>query len=79
VYYTYIIQSQKNKTKYTGATENLRQRFKEHNAKKVKTTKSKAPYDLIWYCAFQEKLKAYDFERYLKTGSGIAFAKKHLI
>ncbi|HRY52279.1 MAG TPA: GIY-YIG nuclease family protein [Candidatus Portnoybacteria bacterium] len=79
MYYTYIIQSQKNKTKYTGATENLRQRFKEHNAKKVKTTKSKAPYDLIWYCAFQEKLKAYDFERYLKTGSGIAFAKKHLI
>ncbi len=79
MYYVYIIQSQKDKTKYTGATENLKERFKEHNAKKVKSTRNKTPYNLMWYCAFKEERKAYDFERYLKTGSGIAFAKKHLI
>lgn len=79
MYYTYIIQSQKHRTVYTGATEDLKERLKEHNAEKVKSTKNKAPYKLIWYCAFEEKQKAYDFEKYLKTGSGIAFARRHLI
>jgi hypothetical protein len=34
------------------------------------------PWELVTYHAFQDKFKAYDFERYLKTGSGKAFASK---
>ena len=39
----------------------------------------KAPYKLKWYCAFDNKKKALDFEKYLKQGSGFAFARKHLL
>lgn len=79
MYYAYIIQSQKDKSLYTGVTSDLRKRIEEHNQKRSTYTSAKTPYRLIRYCAFEDKLTAYRFEKYLKTGSGIAFYKKHLI
>ena len=79
MYYVYILQSQKDKSYYTGTTENLKRRIKEHNWYLVKYSKSKAPFRLAWFCAFKDKKKALDFERYLKQGSGFAFARKRLI
>ena len=88
MYYVYIIQNQNNtaslklrsthKSYYVGATENLKERLRNHNWHTVKTTKFKNP-KLIWYCCFKDKQKAYDFEKYLKSGSGFAFRNKHLI
>jgi predicted GIY-YIG superfamily endonuclease len=79
MYYVYILQSEKDGSFYTGATSNLDERLKDHFWHTVQTTKSKAPYRLVWYCAFDGKQSAYDFEKYLKSGSGIAFRNKHLI
>jgi predicted GIY-YIG superfamily endonuclease len=47
-----------------------------HLIGKVRSTKSDLHYQLEWYCAFQTEKQAINFERYLKTGSGIAFMKK---
>jgi putative endonuclease len=41
--------------------------------------KNKLPSEVIFYCAFTDKSKAYKFEKYPKTGSGIAFRNKHLL
>ena len=88
MYYVYILQSQKDtaplklrstrKSYYVGATEDLKERLKDHKWHNVKTTKFKNP-KLIWYCCFKDKEKAYAFEKYLKSGSGFAFRNKHLI
>ena len=79
MYYVYILQSQKDKSYYTGLTEDLRQRIKEHNQHLADYSKSKAPFLLIWYGVFKDKKKAMDFEKYLKQGSGFAFARKRLV
>lgn len=79
MYYVYIIQSRKDKNYYVGTTERLKQRLKEHNAGNVKFTCARIPYGLRWFCAFANKKKAYDFEKYLKSGSGFAFARKRLV
>ena len=79
MYKVYILESQKDKSKYIGVTTNLVNRLKEHNRGETKSNKSKIPYKLKWYCAFYDKKLAYDFERYLKSSSGYAFTKKHFI
>lgn len=79
MYYVYILQSQKDKSYYTGSTTDLKARLKAHNDKKVTYSSTKAPFEIAWYCAFTNKLKAIAFERYLKEGSGFAFTRKHLL
>jgi predicted GIY-YIG superfamily endonuclease len=78
MYYVYIIQSQKDHSYYTGYTTNLKNQFKKHNEGGQKDSSQKRPFILIWYCAFKDKTKATAFEKYLKQGSGFAFARKHL-
>jgi len=63
---------------YTGFSSRVHERVKEHESGEVSFTKTRLPVELVSYFAFTEKQLAYDFERYLKTGSGIAFAKKRL-
>jgi len=60
--YVYILQSYKDGTFYTGATEDLRGRLKQHNSKNTRSTVNKAPFKIAWFCAFQDKGKAYQFE-----------------
>ena len=79
VHYIYILQSQKDDSFYTGYTTDLKARLKDHNTHGNKYSSTKAPYKLIWYCAFLNKKKALDFEKYLKQGSGFAFARKRLV
>ncbi|MEX0359610.1 MAG: GIY-YIG nuclease family protein [Allomuricauda sp.] len=64
---------------YTGFTNNLSRRLTEHNSGKVKSTKRRLPFALITYVVFTNKYKAIAFEKYLKSGSGIAFRNKRLI
>jgi len=80
MWYVYIIRS-KNfpEQEYTGASENLKQRLLDHNAEKSTHTAKFAPWVLLWYCAFPDKFKALEFEKYLKSHSGRAFAAKRLI
>jgi predicted GIY-YIG superfamily endonuclease len=77
-YYVYLLQLQ-NGTIYTGCTVNVTERLSRHQKGYVGATKRFLPVQLLWYCCFPDKFKAYKFEKYLKTGSGIAFRNKHLI
>jgi putative endonuclease len=79
VYYTYILQSLKDGSFYTGSTHDPKERVLKHNNGEVIYTAKKKPWKIVWYCAFTTKKKAVDFEMYLKQGSGFAFARKHLI
>ena len=79
MYYIYILQSQKDKSYYTGMSEDVEKRLQDHNWLQANYSKTKAPFELIWYCSFKDKKKALDFEKYLKSGSGFAFARKRLV
>ena len=79
MYYVYILKSYLDDSKYIGATKNLKRRLDEHNYGGVKYTRSKKPYKIIWYSCFENKEKAYSFEKYLKSSSGMAFRNKRLI
>lgn len=78
MYYVYILKSKKDNSYYKGFTEDLKKRIYDHNHKSNKYSSTKAPFELVWYCAFLEKQKALNFEKYIKQGSGFAFVKKHL-
>lgn len=76
MYYTYILQNTITNRYYVGYTPDLKNRLRKHQDGQVLSTKSNRNYQLEWYCAFKTRNQALDFERYLKTGSGIAFMKK---
>ena len=80
MWYVYIIRSVAfPDQEYTGATADLKQRMSDHNAGKSSHTTKFRPWELVWYCGFPAKYKALEFEKYLKSHSGRAFAKKRLI
>jgi putative endonuclease len=79
MWYVYILRSAASpEQEYTGATANLKQRLSDHNAGKSTHTAKFKPWELAWYSAFPDKYKALAFEKYLKSHSGRAFAKKRL-
>jgi predicted GIY-YIG superfamily endonuclease len=77
----YILKSLKNPSKnYTGITENLDKRLKERNSvTQTGYTKKFALWEKETYITFKDRLLAEKFEKYLKSGSGQAFLKKHFI
>ena len=74
----YILQCNDNKT-YVGCTENLADRLKRHSDGHVPATAQRLPIVLLVSVNFDNKYKAFDFEKYLKSGSGRAFLKKHFV
>jgi predicted GIY-YIG superfamily endonuclease len=78
-FYVYILQSELNLEHfYTGFTEDLQVRLKKHNAGDVPHTTKFRPWRIKTAVAFADRERAVDFERYLKSASGRAFAKKRL-
>jgi predicted GIY-YIG superfamily endonuclease len=78
MWYVYIIRSiNAPEQEYTGATEDPKRRLADHNSGRSPHTAKFKPWKLIWY-AFPDKYKALEFEKYLKSHSGRAFAKKRL-
>jgi predicted GIY-YIG superfamily endonuclease len=79
MHYVYLLQSESfPDERYVGVTSDLKQRLAAHNAKKFPHTSKFMPWRLVTYVAFSDKRKAESFERYLKSGSGHAFARKRL-
>lgn len=77
MHYVYLIRSTSSPDKtYIGYSEDLKQRVTDHNAGKSTHTAKYIPWELVSYHAFLNKKTAQEFEHYLKTGSGQAFAKK---
>ncbi len=70
MYYVYILRSKINKKLYKGFTTDLKQRLDKHNAKAVLSTKSGAPWSLVYYEAFSNKTDALREEKFLKSGKG---------
>lgn len=79
MWYVYIIKSTSSPDQeYIGATANLKQRIADHNAGKSAHTSKFVPWNLVCYIAVQDKYRALELEKYLKSHSGRAFAKKRL-
>jgi putative endonuclease len=78
-YYVYILQSESVPERfYAGLTDNLENRLRVHNQGKCVHTSKFVPWHVKTAIAFIDRHKALEFEEYLKTSSGRAFAKKRL-
>ncbi len=78
VWYVYVLVSKKDNKWYTGMTNDLRNRFKEHNGGKSKYTKDRGPYKIIYYEASLNQADARSRELYLKSGMGKRYLKNRL-
>jgi putative endonuclease len=77
--YIYILQSEIDADRfYVGLTDDLHDRLKRHNAGEVIHTSKSRPWHIKTAVAFTDRKRAAEFERYLKSASGRAFAKKRL-
>lgn len=78
MFYTYILECSDKKT-YIGSTNDLKERLYRHQSGYVPATAKRIPVKIVAYFAFSRESVARDFEKYLKSGSGRAFLKKHQI
>jgi len=80
MFYAYILRSEKNPDwLYYGFSSDLKKRLNVHNQGENHSTKTGVPWTLAWYGGFESESAAIDFEHYLKTASGKAFARKRLL
>ena len=79
MFYVYLLKSIKypNKT-YVGFTINIKERLQKHNEGGSVYTADFRPWKLISFIGFDDEHKAIEFEKYIKKGSGHAFAKRRL-
>ena len=75
MFFAYILKSDKTGSNYYGHCENLDDRIQIHNAGKVRSTKSKRPWKLLYCEEFQTRSEAYRREMYFKSRSGYKFLK----
>jgi len=75
--HVYLLKSTFGGINYVGISSDVDQRLNEHNSGKCKQTKKHRPWKLMVSISFNDEKTARRFERYLKTGSGRAFVKRH--
>jgi len=78
MYYTYVLQSERDGKFYAGFTQDLKLRFEQHNKRLVESTKDRRSLQLIYYQACIDKDDARKRENYLKTYRGKMFLKSRL-
>ncbi|MBU1617605.1 MAG: GIY-YIG nuclease family protein [Candidatus Margulisbacteria bacterium] len=69
MFYVYVLKSQKDNNLYIGSTNNLERRLSEHNQGKVFSTKSRTPFEIIYYEAYKAESDARKREHNLKLRS----------
>lgn len=74
----YILACADGKT-YIGCTNNFVERLTLHRNGYAEFTKTRLPVSVVLTIVFPNKYKAYTFEKYLKSGSGRAFLKRHFV
>ncbi len=80
MYYTYILESLANSNHfYIGSTSDLKRRLSEHNSGKSIHTNKFTPWKIKNYIASEMQEQAEKFERFLKSGNGRIFSKKHFL
>ena len=75
MYYVYTLKCKDGY--YVGCTDDVKDRLDRHQKGQVPATANRLPIILEFYFAIEDKYKAFEFEKYLKSGSGRAFIKKH--
>ena len=79
ILYVYILRSLVDRSRYyTGSSANWKARVAAHNSGLCQSTATGRPWEVDVVVRFADERRALAFERYLKTGSGWAFAKRHL-
>lgn len=77
--FVYVIAAETHPDRYyTGLTSDVRSRLEAHNAGRCRYTAHARPWRLDVVVEFADERRAVAFEQYLKSGSGSAFAKRHL-
>ena len=77
--FVYVLRSQSAPNRYyTGVTSDVDARLADHNAGRCRHTADGRPWQMDVVIEFSDEQRALTFERYLKSGSGVAFAKRHL-
>ncbi|HEY9585738.1 MAG TPA: GIY-YIG nuclease family protein [Candidatus Paceibacterota bacterium] len=76
MYYVYILVSEKDGSLYIGYTNDLKRRLVEHNDKQNVSTKHQAPFQLVYYEAYNARADARHREDMLKRFAG---SKTHLM
>src|SRR5438067_283796 len=76
--FVYVLNSTADPTRYyTGLTSNVHARLADHNDGRCEHTVTGRPWRVIVVVAFADEKRATEFEQYLKSGSGCAFARRH--
>jgi putative endonuclease len=78
MYYVYVLKSQKDGRFYIGYTDNLERRVSNHNKGKVRSTKHRIPFNLVYYEACKNQYDALHREKYLKSSYGHRYIKNRL-
>jgi putative endonuclease len=66
----YILKSLKDFKRYVGSTDDVSKRLAEHNSGKVRSTKSRRPFELVYKEVYATKTEALKREHFLKSGQG---------
>ena len=77
-YYVYVLRSKLDKKFYTGFTSDLEKRLEEHNNGKVYSTKTRLPFEIVYYEVCFCIDDAIHREKYLKTTYGKRYLKNRL-
>ncbi len=77
MYYVYSLKCKEGY--YIGCTDGIVARLDRHHKGQVPATASRQPISLEFYLAIEDRHIAFKFEKYLKSGSGRAFTKKHIV
>jgi len=75
MHYVYVLKSKKDGNLYIGCTENIEKRLGYHNSGRVRSTKNRVPFEILFYESYDDKYEAFNMERYYKTAKG----KKELL
>lgn len=77
-HHVYILQNKQGR-QYIGLTADVVDRLARHNRKEISSTAKYGPWEIIHFAAFPNREKAAAYEKYLKSGSGTEFRRRHLV
>ncbi len=71
MFYVYVIKSKNHNWYYVGSTQNVENRLLQHNARKVRSTKFRSPYELIYTEEYQTVVMARKREKEIKQNRSL--------
>jgi putative endonuclease len=78
MFYVYVLRSKKDGEFYVGFSADLARRFAAHNERRVESTKTRGPFELLYYEACRQQSDALHREKYLKSTYGHRYLKNRL-